>query len=61
MEFNTDNRTGIVAPIRSDVLLKAVLNGDPLPLMRCEEADADRYSRYWKMVEFSGVGDFSKR
>ena len=56
MEFNSDNRTGILAPIRSDALVNAALNDDPLPLMRCDEADADRYSRYWKMIDVPGIG-----
>ena len=61
MEYNIDNSTGILAPIRSDALVNAALNGDPLPLMRCDEADADRFSRYWQMVEVPRFGEFNER
>ena len=57
MEYNSDENSGVLSPIPSDALVNAALNGDPLPWMRCDEADAERYSRYWQMVEGPGIGD----
>ena len=50
MEFNSSDNIGILSPIASDSLVNAILKGDPLPLMRCDDADAEQYSRYWKMI-----------
>ena len=60
MSFNTDECIGILAPVRSDALVHAALNGDPLPLMRCDEAEAHRYSRYWQMVEVPGFANVNE-
>ena len=57
MKFDSDENAGILSPIGSDAFVNAALNGDPLPLMRCDESDSERYSRYWKMVDVLGIGD----
>ena len=49
LEFDPGDAPGLIAPVRSDCLVEAVLNGESVPLMRCEEEDAWRYRR--KMVE----------
>ena len=48
-EFNPDDGLGFIAPVPPDWLVQAVLNGDSMPLMRCEKEDAWRYRR--EMVE----------
>ena len=57
MDFNSVENSGILSPIPSDALVNAARNGDPLPVMRCDEADAKRYSRYRQMVKAPGIGD----
>ena len=49
-EFDLKDNLGFIAPVPSDALVKAVLNGDPLPLLRCEEHDAWRYRRKLEKV-----------
>ena len=49
LEFDPGDGVGLIAPVRSDWLVEAVLKGESVPLMRCEEEDAWRYRR--KMVE----------
>lgn len=39
LEFDRSDDLGFIAPVRSDWLVPAVLNGDSVPLMRCEEED----------------------
>ena len=43
--FDLAKDQGFIAPVGSDALVEAVVNGDPLPLHRCEERDAWRYRR----------------
>ena len=45
LEFSPDDGLGLIAPIRSDWIVQAVLNGDSVPLMRCEKEEAWRYRR----------------
>lgn len=45
VQFDPDTNLGFIAPVRSDWLIQAILNGDPLPVMRCDEEDAWRYRR----------------
>ena len=43
--FNLETKLGFIAPIASTWLLEAASNGNPTPLMQCEEEDAWRYRR----------------
>ena len=49
-DFNVNDNLGFIAPVPSDWIAKAALNGGPLPLMQCEEKDAWRYRRELKEV-----------
>ena len=44
-DFKPEDGRGFIAPVRSDWLVQAVLDGDSLPLMRCEKKDAWRHRR----------------
>ena len=57
MEFNSAESAGILAPVPSDAVVNAALSGKRLPLVRCDESDAQRYSRYWKMADVPGMDD----
>ena len=52
LEFSPNDGLGLIAPIRSDWIVQAVLNGDSVPLMRCEKEEAWRYRR--ELVEVDG-------
>ena len=43
--------------VPSDAVVNAALSGKRLPLVRCDESDAQRYSRYWKMADIPGMDD----
>ena len=49
LEFDPSSGLGLIAPVPSDWLVEAILKGESVPLMRCEEEDAWRYRR--RMVE----------
>ena len=51
-QFDPDTGLGFIAPVRSDLLVQAVLNGDSPPLVRCEEEDAWRYRRQMREVRY---------
>ena len=52
LEFNPDNGLGSIAPVPSDWVVKAVLDGTPVPLMRCERSEARRYRRNLVEVDY---------
>lgn len=54
--FDPGAGLGLIAPVRSDWLVQAVLNGDSMPLMRCEEEDAWRYRREMRKVPSPSTG-----
>ena len=49
LKFDPGAGLGLIAPVPLDWLVQAVLRGDSVPLMRCEEKDAWRHRR--EMVE----------
>ena len=55
LDFDTEDRTGSVAPISADVLIYALMLGRPLPLFKCKETDALKYQR--KLREIGGSID----
>ena len=43
--FNPDDGRGLIALVRMDWLVQAVLDGNSVPLAQCEEEDAWRFRR----------------
>ena len=54
-EFDPEDGLGFIAPVRSDWLVQAVFDGDPVPLARCEEDEAGRYRRQFREVRYPGT------
>ena len=50
LEFNAIDRTGYIAPVRADVVIEAVMDGDFPPLHECEKEDAWRYRKEFREV-----------
>ncbi len=53
--FDPDEGLGFIAPICSDWLVQAVVDGDPVPLMQCEEEEAWRHRRPFREYQLSKV------
>ena len=51
LEFDFNDNRGFIAPVASDMVVNSALEGDPAPLMQCEEHDAWRFRR--ELVEVS--------
>ena len=56
-EYDVESRQGLIAPINSEILIAAVMNGDYPPFCVCEEEDAWLFRR--RMIELAGQIDES--
>ena len=55
LNFDPENNEGVIAPIQAQWLVEAAMNGEPVPLARCDEKDAWKYRT--RMVEIAGSVD----
>ena len=55
VNFDSENNQGVIAPIPAQWMVEATMNGEPVPLARCDEKDAWQYRR--RMVEIAGTLD----
>lgn len=50
LEFDATDRTGYIAPVQAEAVIKAAMNGHFPPLHDCREEDAWRYRREFREV-----------
>ena len=55
-QFDPAEGSGFIGPVRSDQLVQAVRNGNPVPVMQCAEDDAWRFRRRFPEVPFLSTG-----
>ena len=55
LEFDFDENTGLIAPVPAPWLVEAAMNGEPVPLARCDEQDAWQFRN--QMIEFPPDSD----
>ena len=52
LDFDPEENAGLIAPVPADWIVEAAMNGEPVPLARCDEEDAWRHRT--RMVEVGG-------